>query len=83
MTREEVYERLQAVFRDVFDDRKIVLKDTTTAKDIMGWDSLAHINLIAAVEDEFDIKFSLQDVYNLKNVGELVDIILACLDGGR
>ena len=80
MTREEVYERLQVVFRDVFDDRKIVLKDTTTAKDVMGWDSLAHINLIASIEDEFGMKFSIQEAYNAKNVGELVDIISRTLE---
>ena len=56
MNREKVYEILLPVFRDVFDDRKIKISDSTTSRDIMGWDSLVHINLIAAIEDEFDIK---------------------------
>ena len=81
MTREQVLERLQAVFRDVFDDRRIAVKDSTTSKDIVGWDSLVHINLIASIEDEFDIKFSIQEAYTAKNVGELVDAILKQLDG--
>ena len=83
MNREKVYEILLPVFRDVFDDRKIKISDSTTSSDIMGWDSLVHINLIAAIEDEFDIKFALEDAYNLKNVGELVDIILAYVDGKK
>ena len=83
MNREKVYETLLPVFRDVFDDRKIKISDNTTSSDIMGWDSLVHINLIAAIEDEFDIKFALEDAYNLKNVGELVDIILAYVDGKK
>lgn len=76
MTREEVYERLNEVFREVFDDEEIVVCDTTTSDDIEDWDSLEHINLIAAVEHEFDIKLSMAQIVGLKNVGEMVDVIL-------
>ena len=76
MTREEVYERLNEVFRDVFDDASIEVSDATTADDIEGWDSLEHINLIAAVEDEFEIKIPMSKVNKLQNVGEMVDLIL-------
>lgn len=80
MTREEVFKRLQAVFRDVFDDRRLKISDETTSNDIVGWDSLVHINLIESVKDEFEIEFSIEEAYNTKNVGELVDIILAHLN---
>ena len=75
MTREEIYDRLLGVFKDVFDDRRIKIDDTTTSKDIIGWDSLAHIQLIDAVQDEFSLEFAVEDAANLKNVGELVDLI--------
>lgn len=76
MTREEVYERLNNVFRDVFDDENITVNDNTVASDVDGWDSLMHITLIDSVEDEFDIKFDMKDIVSLKNVGQLVDKIL-------
>lgn len=57
MTREEVYERLNQVFRDVFDDESITVKDETTADDIEDWDSFEHINLAVSVEEEFSLKF--------------------------
>ncbi len=76
MTREEVYDKLLPVFKDVFDDRRIKITDDTTSKDIVGWDSLTHIQLIAAIENDFEIKFSVEDAANMKNVGELVDLIL-------
>ena len=76
MTREEVFERLNAVFQDVFDDESIAVHDGTTADDIEDWDSLEHINLMAAVEAEFGIKFSMGQVVSMKNVGEMADIIL-------
>lgn len=76
MTREEVYERLNRVFREVFDDNDIVLNDSTTADDIEDWDSFEHINLVVAVENEFSFKIPMGKVITMKNVGEMVDIIL-------
>ena len=76
MTREEVFEGLHEVFWDVFDDEDIQIRDETTANDIEDWDSLEHINLVAAVEKKFNIKFNMGEVNNMKNVGEMADIIL-------
>ena len=76
MTREDVYEKLNGVFRDVFDDEDITVNDATTADDIEDWDSLEHINLVVAVEKCFGIKFTMGEVTGMKNVGEMADIIL-------
>ena len=76
MTREEVFEKLTEVFRDVFDDEDITLSEETTADDIEDWDSLMHITLISEVEDAFDVHFSMKDVTGMHNVGEMVSIIL-------
>jgi len=76
MTREEVYERLNKVFQDVFDDETIEVQDDTTADDIDEWDSFEHINLVVAVEEEFSFKIPMGKVVTMKNVGEMVDIIL-------
>ena len=77
MTREEVFDTLNEVFRDVFDDESITVGETTTSEDIDDWDSLEHINLIAAVEQEFGMKFSMGQVVTMKNVGEMADIIMS------
>jgi len=77
MSREEVFIKLNEVFRDVFDDEEITVTDATTADDIEEWDSLEHINLLAAVEQEFGMKFNMGQVVSMKNVGEMADIILA------
>ena len=76
MTREEVFDRLNEIFRDVFDDDDITVVDETTADDIEDWDSLEHINLVVAVENKFGIKFNMSEVVKFKNVGEMVDVIL-------
>lgn len=79
MSREEIRERLNQVFIDLFDDESIVLSDETTANDIEDWDSLEHINLIVAIEQEFNIKFNMNEVTTMKNVGEMIDIIASRL----
>ena len=68
-------ERLQEVFRDVFDDDEIVITKDTTADDIESWDSLTHVQLIVAGEREFSVKFYTVEVLNLKNVGEFIELI--------
>ena len=75
MSRDEIFTRLNEVFQDVFGDDDITVTDETTAADVEGWDSLRHITLLAAVEDEFDIEFSLGQTVKMKNVGEMVDYI--------
>ena len=79
MTREEIYGKLNEVFQDVFDDENIEVNDATVASDVDGWDSLEHINLIVAVERCFGIKFTMGETTGLKNVGEMVDRIIAHL----
>lgn len=76
MTRDDAYKKLNEIFRDVFDDEEIVVGDETTAEDIEDWDSLEHINLVVAVEKGFGIKFNMGEVNSMKNVGEMMDIIL-------
>lgn len=77
MSREEAFEKVNEIFRDNFDDESITVTDATTAEDIEDWDSLEHINLIAAIENRFGMKFTMGEVVSMKNVGEMVDIILS------
>ena len=79
MKRDEVFVRLNKVFRDVFDDEAIVVTDKTTANDIEDWDSLMHINLISEIEDEFAVHFRMKDITGMQNVGEMADKILELL----
>ena len=75
MRQDEIYARLNAVFRGVFDDARIEVGPETTADDIEDWDSLEHIRLIAAVEEEFGVRFKMGEVSTMKNVGEMAEII--------
>lgn len=76
-----IFERLDRVFQDVFDDDTIHVTPKTTADDIEDWDSLEHITLISAVEREFRMKFKMGEISSMKNVGEMAYIIAARAKG--
>jgi acyl carrier protein len=66
---------LQDVFRKIFDDDEIILHEKMTAEHIEDWDSLMHINLIIAIEKEFNVQFTTKDVMGLENVGQFLKIL--------
>ena len=75
MSEKQIYEQLTEIFQDVFDDDDIRISAQTTADDIEDWDSLSHITLVSAVENEFGMHFSMKEVSTMKNVGEMVALI--------
>ncbi|HEY3857403.1 MAG TPA: acyl carrier protein [Verrucomicrobiae bacterium] len=75
MTHAEIHQKLTPIFRDVFDDPAIEIKDTMTAKDVPGWDSLTYVNLIVAVEKAFAVSFTTKEVKSLVNVGALIELL--------
>ena len=72
---EQIYKRLNEIFKDFFDDDSIEIDENTTAEDIEDWDSLKHITLIDTVESEFGLRFTMGEVSGMKNVGEMAEII--------
>lgn len=68
-------ERLQEVFRDVFDDPGLELTEATTSADIEEWDSLQHVTLLFRLEDEFGVEFVGDEAASLANVGELAALL--------
>lgn len=71
-----ILDDLQNIFIDVFDDEDIVLTEETSSKDIDDWDSLAQINLVIAIEQQYKVKFNLEEISKLANVGEMIELIV-------
>jgi acyl carrier protein len=72
-----IYRQLTQVFHAVFDDDSIVVSPGLTANDVAEWDSLTHVRLILAIQKAFGIKFAAAQTANLKNVGDLAELIRA------
>ena len=73
MERKEIFLQIQEIFCDVLDNEEIILEDETSSNDIDEWDSLAHIQLIVALEKHFKIKITSKEIVLWKTVGEMVD----------
>ncbi len=76
----DIRDRLQTIFRQVFGDPDIVLRDDMTGADVDGWDSLAHINLIIAVEKGMGIKFATAEISKMKEPGQNVGTFLKLIE---
>ena len=70
-----VHDRVQAIFADVFDDPNFTVRDDMTADDVADWDSLNHINLVIAIENEFAVEFEGTEIASLANVGDLFALL--------
>lgn len=70
-----VHQRLEDLFRQVFHDDNLLLTNETTAADVAGWDSVAHINLIFTIEEAFGVQFAGEELGEFRNVGELKQLL--------
>jgi acyl carrier protein len=75
MSKEVIMEKINEIFRNVFDDDNLMVTETTSAQDIEDWDSLNHITLITSMESTFGMRFALHEITDMKNVGEAAAII--------
>ena len=77
MSREEVLKKINEIFVDAFDKEDLVINYETVSGDVDGWDSLMQMNLIEMIEDEFQIKFDMDEIVGMENVGAMVDIVMS------
>ena len=75
MTRSEILEQVQSIFKDVLKNDDVVLTDDTTAQDVNGWDSLTHVTIISEMEKHFGLRFSLREMLSWKSVGKMLDTL--------
>ncbi|MHA6334664.1 acyl carrier protein [Qipengyuania sp. CAU 1752] len=75
MDRTSILATITAIIRDELDDETIVLTEQTRASEVDGWDSLAHIRIIVAIESEYGVRFATGDITSLKDVGGLITLV--------
>ena len=75
MERSDILKRVEEIFREELEQEDLVLNDETTADDVDAWDSLSHVQLVAAMEEAFSIEFKSREILSWDNVGDLIDSI--------
>lgn len=77
MQRTDIVDTLSGIFKTVFTDDSITLTDELSANEVERWDSLSHMILISEIEKSFSIKFKLKELNKMRNVGDMVNIIIS------
>ncbi len=77
MDRDSVLKQINEIFIDVIDNKELLITDETTARDVDGWNSLTHIELVDAIENHFRIRFTLNEIGQWKNVGQIIESVLS------
>jgi acyl carrier protein len=73
---EQVRNRLNLIFQEVFDDEELQITESMTADDIDEWDSIEHITLVVTIEKEFNIRLNASEIGKLENVGAMIDLLM-------
>lgn len=76
LTKNEILGQVNDIFKEVLENDKIKIQETTTGDDIEEWDSLTHLQLVVAIEKHFKIRFTSSEIINFNNVGEMCDGIV-------
>jgi acyl carrier protein len=76
MERNAIIFKLTEIFRNVFNNENLVLRDDMTASHVENWNSLSHMILITEIENSFNVKFKLKEVNKMRNVGDMIDILI-------
>ena len=73
---DQVLIELTPIFRDALDDERLILKTNMSARNVEGWDSFTHMQLIAAIERHYGINFRLKELLNFQDVGDMCRAVL-------
>ena len=76
MERDHILIEINSIFEKVLDSKNLDINKFTTSNDVKGWDSLMHLLLIDTIENQFDISFTVKEIQELQNIGDMIDLII-------
>jgi acyl carrier protein len=75
MERSKIENSIIEIFNDVFEIKDIVINDELSQKDVEDWDSIGHVRLVIAIQEEFNIDIPIEDTISLSTVGKIIDYV--------
>jgi acyl carrier protein len=67
--------KLQAIFREFFDEPTLVITADTSPAVLPDWDSVAQVHIVLAVEEAFEIRFTTDEVAKIHSVADILRVI--------
>jgi acyl carrier protein len=68
----QLIDSIQSIFQEIFDDPKLEVRPSTSAKDIPGWDSVAQLKIVLAIEEAFGTRFRSSEIAELHSVEDFL-----------
>ena len=75
MEREQIIDKLTPIVRDVFANDSLELSDDMSAESLDAWTSLAFMQLLVRIEEEFGFRFKMLELLRLKTMGDIITSI--------
>lgn len=75
MSRTEILKNIQEIICDVLDDETIQITEETAVNDIKDWDSVAHMTIMAMIENEFGIQMDINEIVKVKTIKEILNSV--------
>lgn len=76
LSRSEAFDGVCAALHDTFPACDLALGEDTSNVDVAGWDSVSHALLVMRIEDLFDVFLPMEEAFQARTVGLLVDAVL-------
>ena len=76
MEKEELLQQLTIIFEQVLKRSDLKIDYNMSAEDIDEWDSLTNMTIISEIEKKWDVHFKLRDIVRMKNIGDMIDVII-------
>jgi len=73
--RTSIHRKIQEIISETLGLEGLELSEATTASEVKGWDSFAHINIITGIEKHYGLRFRLGELDQLKNVGDMISLV--------
>ena len=71
----DILQEIQEIMRDIFDDENLIITGECNSDNIDDWDSLSHINIMVQIQKKFEIRFTVEEIANTKNVAKIVELV--------
>jgi len=65
-------EEIKELFADTFDIEESDVTDDTNKDSVASWDSLNHLRLVTALEQEFSVSFSMDEINSMTSFAAVV-----------
>lgn len=75
MTREQIIEQLTPIARSIFVSESLIVTDDLSAQNLPTWTSLAFMQFLTEIENQFGFKFKMMEILKLKSMGAIIDSI--------